>query len=879
MSGPDGEEAANKTGTVGVDDDKSGKGAGDEDDLEKQLEETPSETEAQKPGAVGAGEAIDYDDQEYLNSLLGIVEDQALEQASETPIDDNGNVVVEPEKEKSTAVGGADVVMDGVSSADVAVGGVSSADVVVSRADVAVSGADVAVSGADVTVSGADVTVSGADATVDSMSVAKGDGYKTADETGIEMEVSGKDDPEVLDLGILRRSEEEDWDEVAEARVKAAGGATATLRTEFDQSRIVPRSYFFASERMYWMGQTFQGELVKIIDFPQPKWVVGREMALRYRQWLRITEWKELGITPAEDRGLLEAAVHKMIEAFPQKVESLAGARNSLRHWVDMEVNQWRQQRRRQDQVNIELKEKQKAAEALQRRLHSRSAKLSSAPLGGAEGAMGSKVAFTPKKTSVPYAVRDLEPIEDEIVSLDDLLGSHRSELVVLKKNRLFGDAVKGTAFKWPARHSDPMSVAPCCKRCGEDAHQETGTECGFEMAKQKDKRRGALPKDVDPKGLEDNIYVAMHRAADGASVAEKTERCTYPLCGDKDTHFLRACPTLHARCGNCLYRGHKADTLVEEMSVCPKKSVEERHESYCSVALLGITFERFAGDGRYTSKRFEFPAAGFFPCIGAQAEVLTGQLGYEAMLRLGGSEIAEYLEGCRAAANKVLGADLVAEVVGDKYRHSREEEKKLYDDYVKEFVVAYGGAKQRLERKAVLRGEQIDILRRIQRQTHDKKVLETASGWLEKCREEIWGLVRQYVVLTGSMARVVAGAEPVDEKKALSFLSKQVVQVYTGKKEEKAEHTLSRVTASTASAGASGVSTVPSMASVVATSRPNFVRKTITAPSAAPRSAPMGEPAAKRARLVLRRTDSLARTNLGQSGRKKKLQLDRYLT
>ncbi len=77
-------------------------------------------------------------------------------------------------------------------------------------------------------------------------------------------------------------------------------------------------------------------------------------------------------------------------------------------------------------------------------------------------------------------------PLEDEITSLEKAFGHFKTDLATLKKTDMVKRAKKGHAFEWPARHSDPITVSPCCKRCGADAHREANTLCAFAREEQK---------------------------------------------------------------------------------------------------------------------------------------------------------------------------------------------------------------------------------------------------------------------------------------------------------------------------------------------------------------------------------------------------------
>ncbi len=647
----------------------------------------------------------------------------------------------------------------------------------------------------------------------------------------------------VFDPAIMVVPAGQDWDEAAEVAA-AQVDLPMDLPIETDATLVKPRSLFYSGTRRVWVGQRItDGKFVSMLMFPNPEIIKGKELARRYLAWMTIQKrHPELEMTAAFDIAVGRNAVFDMLEAFGDE-DTLEGARNGLAHWLARAYNIDKRKRREAEKALEEERQRRRDQDRVDLRhklLHSRNAKLEQTK----------EVKRAPSR--FPHFMRALEPIEEEIDSLEKATGHFKAQLADLLKKPMVKEAKKGQAYQWPARHSDPMSVSQGCPQCGKDGH--SGVEkCAFSEVKDEEKLRRSVDLPEDAKAeAEDNVYVAMY-LADKAQTS--TARCDYALCEDRSAHLTAACPTLHARCSACQFRGHRAETKLDGRFVCTKKPEGERHFAYRTTALLGVAFEKAADAGRYTKHRKQFPAAGFYPCIGKAEEGLLAIIGYEVVFRVGTARTRAYLDGCRKAAQDAFGMDLVHEVVGTRYQMSREDELAEYDNFITEFARAYAGMMERSIRKADLRALQAEELEKIIRRNRDQRDLTKASAHLHKVREDIWVMATQQVTLLTQDARVITGVEPVDKTAAVARLAPAVRAIYRDRETEKSAVQEARPVATTPTTPRGSYAGVirpqgprPNQAPV--TRSPTAGSSTaLLRPTVPPRAGPSGEPERKKSR------------------------------
>ncbi len=594
-----------------------------------------------------------------------------------------------------------------------------------------------------------------------------------------EMDVPDPAAAPVFDPAIMVVPEGADWDEMAEV---AAGqvGLPRKLPDAKDHLRVIARSIFYSGQRRCWVAQTTTDRaFVALTSFPHPSLIQGRSLAERYATWVRVAlAHPELEMQSAYDLGIMEKSVVRMLSEIPSGAENIDGARNRLDHWFEVVVNQSRREQRelqKKKEEEARLRRDQERVDQRHRLLHGRNAALGRQDEDDREKRV--------KTSQFPSFMRGLEPIEEEIDSLEKATGHYKLQLGELANKPMVKEAKRGQAFLWPARHSDPMSVASCCRRCGGDLHI-AGAKCAFDEVKEDAKLRRAtdLPEDAKAEE-EDNVYVAMV-LADQSAGADK--RCEYELCGERSTHNTAACPVLHARCQQCQFRGHREDTKVDGKAVCTRAKGEKSF-TYRTTGLLGVAFERAADKGRFTKHRRAFPAAGFYPCIGRVEEGLLANIGYEVVFRVGASRTQTYLDGCRKAAKDAFGMHLVQEVVGTRYEMSREQEMAEYDELVTEYARSYAGVIERAVRKAELRVLQVEELVKVMRRVKDQRDITRASAHLAKVKEDVWSLANQLVGFRTHDASVITGIEPVNRVVAIAALSPKVREIFLEREDEKA--------------------------------------------------------------------------------------------
>ncbi len=601
-----------------------------------------------------------------------------------------------------------------------------------------------------------------------------------------DMEVENPNAAPVFDPAILIVPEGADWDEAAELAASKAD-LPMELPAIVRHARVKPKSIFFSGMRRCWVGQsTIDGAFVRMKDAPLVELIQGRTMAERYQAWVRVSgEHPEAKMSFAIDQELLRKALELMLKQIPVGTENVEGARNGLHHWIEVAANQERRERRellRRREEEAKKQRDQDRAKERHQRLHGRNAAI--LPVGEGDNANTSANADK-KRSNFPAFMRALEPIEEEIDSLEKATGHFKVQLGELAEKPLVKEAKRGQAFLWPARHSDPISVSSCCLKCGQDAHGP-GEECTFYSngKERKLKRAAELPEEIRAQE-DDNVYVAMYLAGQTEAASY---RCTYELCSERSAHLTAACPTLHARCATCQFRGHRADTKVEGKLVCTKQGkAKDRHFTYRTTGLLGVAFEKAADMGRYTRHRKAFPAAGYYPCIGRVEEALLANIGYEVVFRVCASRTQAYLDGCRKAAKDAFAGYLVQEVVGTKYEMSREEEMAEYDELVTAYSRAYSGVKERAQRKADLRVLQEEELVRVMGRAKDSRDLTRASAHLAKVRADIGTLAARWIELVTSDATVITGIEPINRATAIGRLTPAVRRIYESQELEKA--------------------------------------------------------------------------------------------
>ena len=596
------------------------------------------------------------------------------------------------------------------------------------------------------------------------------------------MDVVDPTAPAVFDPAIMEVDADTDWDAHAEMAAVQAH-LPEDLPAANSPVQVIARSIFYSGMRRCWIGQsTTNRGFVTLSHFPVPDIIQGRTLALRYAAWLKVNRaHPELEMDSYIDVHVLEKANALMLVEFPEGAENIEGAKNRMDHWVEVVYNLERRERReglrREEKEARDRVEKARQADRHQR-LHGRNAPLRR---DDDDGNRDKRV----HHPHIPAFMRGIIPMEEEIDSLEKATGHFKAQFAELADKPLVKEATRGQAAIWPARHSDPISVSSCCKRCGGDQHGQPNARCPFDdlQVEDEEKRAADLPEDAKAEA-DDNVYVAMVMA--GRTAAAK-QRCGYELCDDRETHLTAACPTMHRRCSVCKFRGHRAETKVDGKFICLKKGTDaERHFAYRTPALLGVAFEKTADSGRYTRLRRALPAAGYFPCVGKMEEALLTLIGYEVVLRVGVSKTQTYLDGCRKAAQDAFGMDLVQEVVGQRYAMTREQEMAEYDDLVLAYTKAYAGVKERAVRKADLRVLQAEELARTISRARDQRDLTKASAHLAKIREDIWSLGNQLVKLQTQDSCVITGIEPIGKAVAIQRLAPKVRVIYQDREDAK---------------------------------------------------------------------------------------------
>ncbi len=180
------------------------------------------------------------------------------------------------------------------------------------------------------------------------------------------------------------------------------------------------------------------------------------------------------------------------------------------------------------------------------------------------------------------------------------------------------------------------------CKQCG-DLHTKIGTKCKVEAS-------------GDGEAAEDDTYHADSLlSGQRESVGHKGRGiCQYALCEEKHSHSTRVCPTLHAKCGTCLFRGHTSTSRSAGKLVCPQTMVAE-DSAGMTARDLGRHFEEVANLGILTQYRRQHPPLGFFSFAGkAEAAVLTS-LTFENLCRAGLSNVADLCQSIRASVRSAM--------------------------------------------------------------------------------------------------------------------------------------------------------------------------------------------------------------------------------
>ena len=191
--------------------------------------------------------------------------------------------------------------------------------------------------------------------------------------------------------------------------------------------------------------------------------------------------------------------------------------------------------------------------------------------------------------------------------------------------------------FQTLAFVADPIAMmdARRCRSCG-SLHTKLENSC--EIIKQHNAATAAVEREEE--FHPDSIFAVHH----STTKEPADNQCTYALCMEKkQVHNITACPTLHAKCVRCLFRGHTDDTTYNGKLVCP-----DEKESEFGLKELGNLFEQSADKGLISRHRRQHPPLGFFGFSSkAEASVLTS-LTFENLGRAGVAKIRDLCTAIR---------------------------------------------------------------------------------------------------------------------------------------------------------------------------------------------------------------------------------------